>query len=635
MVVVALLFVAFSSIETSRTLQYSESPATQDAAESRAQIDPSQLRRANDVAKTLALVAGLDTRFAQELELREVTGKADWNSLVEMLAQSKEIATTQFQHFVQEVAIQALANINPTEALKRVYDVAPRAPVPDPNLDARSLATWRMEHLVPGRAEDLIRIIYQEWSLSDLEQALEHARTLGELQVPAALQGIVDSRDDLSPAELLVIARELNIESSGNDFIAAVLARQTIPNPDSAWQAFLVRNRDELGSRSQGKTKLLKSIARGLLDRHGLNVIYTIDHQLPDDDGARRWILSRFISQAVVIDPAAAMQIAVSLTPDRLRGIRSSPMRVWAESDPFAALDAALAYQDDEIRNDLLRGIHLSSRTWEDPRALIGHLNTYPAELTASTFNRALSTLARQSPEIAASHISDVLEHRDKLQISTEIVREWASRDVVSALAWVSESPDIQDVKNSLLDVILTELVYTDPQLALQLALEQPTGGNNVGSESSVIQAIATFDLEHAVSMLARSRNEQTKFEAAVGLSIVMLESADSDGVFDVSTQLSAPSRAAFFESLLSMWTYHDPYGLYENINRFDSDELRSHAALSLLRESNLGRGIFSLTDEQRDEVTSYLTENQLTALDEILEESARRYQNVRRTGFR
>ncbi len=199
----------------------------------------------------------------------------------------------------------------------------------------------------------------------------------------------------------------------------------------------------------------------------------------------------------------------------------------------------------------------------------------------------------------------------------------------------MSESQDIQELKNPLLNVVLTELVYTDPQLALQTALEQPIGENNVGLESQVIQAIANFDLESAVALLTRSRNEQTKFDTALGLSAVMLESADSDGIFEVSDQLSAPRRAAFFESLLSTWTYHDPYGLYENINRLDSNELRSHAALSLLRESNLGRGIFSLSDEQHDEVTSYLTESQLTSLDEILDESARRYQNVRRTGFR
>lgn len=307
----------------------------------------------------------------------------------------------------------------------------------------------------------------------------------------------------------------------------------------------------------------------------------------------------------------------------------------WAASDPFAALDAALAHQDDEIRNDLLRGIHLSSRTWEDPQSLIEHIAAYPREHTASTFNRAVSTLARQSPEIAATHISGVLEHRDKLRIATEIVREWAPRDALAALAWVSESQDVQELKNSLLDVVLTELVYTDPQLALQTALEQPMGEDNVGSESQVIQTMASFDLESAVAMLARSRNEQTKFDTAVGLSTVMLESADSNGIFEVSAQLAAPSRVAFFESLLSTWTYHDPYGLYENINRFNSDELRSHVALSLLRESSLGRGIFSLSDEQHDEVTSYLTESQLTSLDEILDESARRYQNVRRTGLR
>lgn len=633
--VVAILFVAFSSLGTSRIVEQSDQSDTQDAFKTDGQTRTSPL--ANNVAESLAHIAELDTYFEQELALRTVTREADWKTLLEYLSQSTELESKRFRHFVQEVVVQGLANINPTEAMERIYDVAPRAPEPDPNWDARTLATWRMYYLVPGRAEELIRIVYQEWALGDLEQAVEHAKTLGELQVQAALSGIVDSRDDLAKNKLIEIASQLNIENSGSDFIAAEMAREVIADPDAAWQTFLESNKENLAVRvrGEGQTQLLESIARELLDKHGIDVIYTIDQQLPDDDRARSWILIRFIDQALSFDPEGAIHIATSLKPDQYRTIYGSPMIGWADSDPFAALDAALAHQDDEIRNDLLRGIHLSPRTWVDPQSLIEHIAAYPKEHTASTFNRAVATMARQSPEIAATHISGVLEHREKLRIATEIVREWASRDTESALAWVSESQDIKELKRPLLDVVLTELVYTDPQLALQTALKQPTGENNVGSESQVIQEIASFDLESAVAMLARSRNEQTKFNTALGLSTVMLESADSNGIFKVSTQLSAPSRAAFFESLLSSWTYHDPYGLYENINRFDSDELRSHAALSLLRESNLGRGIFSLTDEQHDEVTSFLTENQLTSLDEILDESARRYQNVRRTGFR
>ncbi|MXW53773.1 MAG: hypothetical protein F4X44_04925 [Gammaproteobacteria bacterium] len=634
---VALLIVLVSSLGSPQVAQHSDQSATRDAFGADSEIDPSQLIIANNVAENLAHIAGLGTYFEQELELRRVTGEADWKTLLEYLSQSTELESKRFRHFVQEVVVQCLANVNPTEAMERIYDVAPRPPVPDPNWDARTLASWRQIYLVPGRAEELIRIVYQEWAMGDLKQAVEHAKTLGELQIQAALNGIVDSRDDLARDELLEIARQLNIENSGSDFIAAVVAKETIADPDAAWQTFLESNRESLAVRvrGEGQTRLLESIARELLDKHGIDVIYTIDQQLPEDDRARSGILIRFIIQALSFDPEGAIQIATSLKPDQFGTIYGTPMLHWARSDPFAALDVALVQQDDAIRDDLLRGVHLSSRTWEDPQSLIEHIAAYPKERTASTFNRALSTLARQSPEIAATHISDVLEHREKLRIASEIVREWASRDVVSALAWVSESQDIQELKNPLLNVVLTELVYTDPQLALQTALEQPIGENNVGLESQVIQAIANFDLESAVALLTRSRNEQTKFDTALGLSAVMLESADSDGIFEVSDQLSAPRRAAFFESLLSTWTYHDPYGLYENINRLDSNELRSHAALSLLRESNLGRGIFSLSDEQHDEVTSYLTESQLTSLDEILDESARRYQNVRRTGFR
>lgn len=634
---VAILIVAFSSLGSPHVVQQSDRSAAQEALETDGQNDPSQLIIANSVAEKIAHIAGFGTYFEQELELRKVTGEADWKTLLEILSQSEEIESKRLRNFVQEVAVQGLANINPTMAMERIYDVAPRPPEPDPTWDARTLAWWREEYLIPGRAEELIRIVYQEWALADLEQALEHAKTLGELQVQAALNGIVDSRDDLTREELIEISSQLNIENSGSDFIAAEMAREAITDPDAAWQTFLESNKENLAVqvRGDGQTQLLQSIARELLDKHGIDVIYTIDQQLPDDDRARSWILIRFINQARMIDPQGAIQIATSLKPDRFRSIYASPMIGWADSDPLAALDAALVHEDDAIRNDLLGGIHLSPRTWDDPQSLIDHIAAYPKERTTSTFNRAVSTLARQSPEIAATHISNVLEHRDKLRIATEIVQEWAPRDIVSTLAWVSESPDLLDMREPLMETVLEELVYTDPQLALQTALEQPIGANNIGSESAVIQAIASFDLESAVSMLARTRNEQTKFETAFGLGTVMLESTDSDGVFELGTQLSVPRRNTLFKSLLSTWTYNDPYGLYENIDRFDSDELRSNAALSLFRESNFGRGIFSFTEKQHDEVKSYLTEEHLASLSEILDESARRYQNVRRTGFR
>lgn len=280
--------VAFSFLGSSRVDQHSDQSATQDATEAASQNDSTQFNSASSVSASLTYIAGLNTYFAQELELRKVTAGAEWKTLLELLSQSKEIESRRFRHIVQDVVVQGLANINPTEAMERIYDVAPRAPEPDPNWDVRTLATWRMEYLVPGRAEDLIRIVYQEWALSDLEQSVEHAKTLGELQVQAALSGIVDSRDDLTRDELLEIAGQLNIESSGSDFIAAEMAREAIADPDAAWLTFLESNKENLTVRvrGEGQTQLLESIARELLHKHGIDVIYTIDQQLPEDDSA-------------------------------------------------------------------------------------------------------------------------------------------------------------------------------------------------------------------------------------------------------------------------------------------------------------------------------------------------------------
>ncbi len=84
--IVVVLMVSFSSLSSSRVDQHSDYSATQDATEAASQNDPTQFNAASSVSASLTCIAGLNTYFAQELELRKVTGEADRKTLLEILS---------------------------------------------------------------------------------------------------------------------------------------------------------------------------------------------------------------------------------------------------------------------------------------------------------------------------------------------------------------------------------------------------------------------------------------------------------------------------------------------------------------------------------------------------------------------
>ena len=66
----------------------------------------------------------------------------------------------------------------------------------------------------------------------------------------------------------------------------------------------------------------------------------------------------------------------------------------------------------------------------------------------------------------------------------------------MAALEWILNNPDIEDQRTALLPSILYQVASRNPQLAFEIALQQPVGENQIGLEAQVIANIAYSDME-------------------------------------------------------------------------------------------------------------------------------------------
>ena len=152
----------------------------------------------------------------------------------------------------------------------------------------------------------------------------------------------------------------------------------------------------------------------------------------------------------------------------------------------------------------------------------------------------------------------------------------------------------------------MKELVYEDPHLAFQVALEIRDRRNRVGSEAQAIEEIAKFDTELAISLLPSTRDIETKLHAAREVGVALIQDGDSAGAKEIAELLPQSDRADYFLRLMGRWALYDPSGLFELISDLPSDEVKESAAASLLAQHQFNDEV-TFSNEEQEELQSYL----------------------------
>lgn len=541
-------------------------------------------------------IFAIKSRFEQFATLFKLLASADQQSVQNLLNNSKTVEYHSFLHDVQSLILQRLTIHDPLTALKEANKFS---------------GTQRNK---------LIRSVFQEWSLVNFEEAVSVASTLDERGKTAAVEGIVGTRDDLSRETLLEVARELDSEDTAIDLFVAASARQEITDPDTAWSSFLTEYGNNFDDMSTAQLQFFKNIAHSLLEKYGTDAIFKVSQMLEGDETATS-ILHDFLDLIAQEDPELSFELATSLSHENNRYIGGARVFRWTKTDPLAALDALVALEDYPDTELLVMGFNLSRPADRYARQILDRIRTYSQKIDPELIGNMVYALAQSSPESAATHLDLIEDDVRRLELSANIARSWARRDIQGALDWVQRSVESANHQRTLQEIVLVEFTYQDSSQALQTAIALPLNESGIGIEETVIETIAEFDLSTAVTLLPKSRNSETKTQVGLLLGNALIKNGQPEAAFNLVDRLPEAAKAKFIESITRTWAMVDPSGMYANLEQLPSTEYTAQAAASLLLQGRWSNNV-AFTQEEQIRLRSFMSDEDLTDLEEALDKA-------------
>lgn len=523
-------------------------------------------------------------RFKNEstrrLALRMHLEKLPESSLQEFLLQSRSFPSEQLQQEVQSMVIEELALVDPVRALG--------------SIDGFSSETQNL----------LVKVVFQVWSIENLDQAIQFARDLRGLNRLAAVEGILISRDDLANEARQEVAREILGEDYSNFRIGELFLDETIEDPEAAWSEFVTQFEDNLSNLPKLHIVQLANIAIALERVVGTDVFDRILQDIPSGS-TRQGVIASVLDRIAIEDPSRALDVVLELKPNGFQYLATRIVSAWAQSDPQSAIDAIGLIEATGQRSSLQAAALV---TWVDinPFEVLEKIEQVPANHRALVQRRAVTSIAFQSPERASKLLNTIENYGDRLSVGEAVVFSWAKTDFEAALNWVRTSQQISNdtMRHQLLGSALDTLASSDPETAFRYALDEDADPANVGPESSVIASVVQQDFDKATELLSRVRNESTKEHTILLMGEHLVLDGESQKAIELGDRLQPQSRSKYVESLTPALLSNDPGVLADNLDSLSSYEVRSRTA-SLLLSRYRGKK-HALTEDQIDKLKQY-----------------------------
>ena len=494
-----------------------------------------------------------------------------------LLKQSDEVSSSHLRSDIQKALIQGLATHDPMRTLGLLID-----------LDSI------LSH-------SLIGLVFQEWAVQDLDQAVAEAAKLSEPKKQNAVEGILTARFDLPESDRRAIARQLGHEQLAIDQIASAMIEDEILSPQQAWERFINRF-GTTDTYSTVQQSAIAEIAQAWIAQDGNEALKTINDFL-QDRGDHVMLVGQILENIARDNPHQALEMSSTI---ELRG-QTTLSRIISSAaalDPRTALDAASSFPLLKMR-ERLQQLAITSWVASAPLEVLNELEQIPSSVRQWSQIRALRALAKNSPKTAASFLATVEDIKIRESVAGTIVQQWAKHDYEEVLQWVNSNSEVRDWKESLHTHILRSLAQEDVQLAMKLALDQPISTESeVGTEAAVIEEVARFNVDEAISLLNSARNQETVQQAHKVIGLELVVKGRSDLALELVAESPPEVQYEYFDNLAATWGYNDPEDMFEKLDHLPTEKIAENLGTTL---AAMNDHVQVLTSEQKKELAKYL----------------------------
>ena len=567
-----------SAPETTGSVAASASVTDSFVADEESEFDETPSNEATEL--NLQDIAEIKGAFARNAALHTFLAAQDTDSLSTLIAQTQEIQPKSLQASLRRPIILRLTMIDPLLALDSIKEF-------------------------PLRTRDsLTTTIFGEWAQVSLDQSVAFAKSLDDVQQYAALSGILQSRGDLSEQSRREIAIEVGNEHIADEIFESEAFFSLLENPQKSWFD-LVENLDDS---SEAMSDLL-NVATEWVRQSGLGVLNEMS------DSLKGWsrkaaVLTAAVSRAAHRNPSRTVKQLLTMNEQLARTTAPTAIRIWTKSDPQSALSVATSVESSGLRTSLLKSV-VSEWARSDANELLASIDSIPESVTGLAQERAVRALAKSDP-VEAAHLFEALDLNSKeIGIAREIASDWSKSDPLAALEWVFNTPVLESNQGELLNSVLGNLAKSDPDLAMDLALQQPV---ELGLDVMVVSRLALVDPVKALDMLSQIRDSDHFYSAYTSVGSALVRIGQTERAITLASELSSFHRWLYYQSVFGEWARTDPEELLASIDKLPSSDAKSNAALALATQSSFTNS--ALTDEQIEYAKTFLNERDAKSLE-------------------
>lgn len=479
---------------------------------------------------------------------------------------------------------------------------------------------FALEHDEQERSS-MISVIFGTWASTNLNDAIMRAKVLDDQLLQTVLSAVLNSRDDLPLNRQRDIALELGSESAAFLNYFEHLATSPIKNPKDTWFEIV-----DLASRERVQRISRNALSRvgvAWVKKEGMSALDEISASLPADFNSTS-ILSKIIGVLSEDSPQETFDYVINNFGDQANKLiqYSSLLSKWVRRDPIDLIATIATLPVNDLRHQLLKRA-ASEWTENKPRQCLENLELIPLPYRLEASRGAIRVIARTSPAEAAEYVLNIPNIDSRLWSADALVQQWSDQDVNGAVGWVLDLPEEDPMRFELIESLARRLLYTDVEVAFQLALEQPIKEEKsypfaaTSLESRLLHSVTRYDLDMAIELLPQVRD--------VGYSRVLAYSTIGNSLFEqgeaaramsLANELSPELQAKYFHQVALGRAMQDPKGLLEVFDDFPN-ELKSKIALTIRVTTRASR---TLSQEELAWLESHITAEETVLLNQLKE---------------
>ncbi|MCY3541406.1 MAG: hypothetical protein OXH31_05810 [Gammaproteobacteria bacterium] len=519
--------------------------------------------------------------------------------LVDLLEQSHNLENFEKQRSAGVQILRKFATLDPIQAL--TY--------------AESFPKIQYEHFAS--------LIYRDWSLFDLDSALnyaeQHVPTLSIEGKTAIFEQIIRANWDRSDEVKLQIAERLTVRSStARDLLVAIEIDKPLDDPIAAWE-------EVLSSKNIGEdeSNRLIQIAVAVIENDGYTKFAELASTIQDRQIRTTVIRDTLFSRLDKEDIGAVFEHTVQLFRETGRPVVFELASRWSYLDPHSALKAVSDVQFYPLGEHLVNTV-ISNWIDRNPQDVLSELDSFPAEYREEILVEGIWSITASDPDEAPEYLGEISDLNTRWSVMVNMFQNWAYRNIEEAFTWFLDNPGLELPSGYSRAGLLQSLLYrvtteTGPSL-FKLALEHPLDESGSGWEGSIVGAIAREDIKKAKELLSQIRDGTGRVTAYVGIGQALFDQNNSiDSVIEFTEEIPEDQHVEFYGEFAMRLR---PQVVYEQLDKLPTPEVQARAALKLLQR--ISKFYNPFTDKQMEHIKSFLTADERAILEQDSSSSQR-----------